>query len=439
MRLTLAATFALATLVAGCPGTTRCTEGMSVACTCTDGRSGAQVCLADGTYGACACVGADAGVDAPVTDVPSTPDVGPVDAPRDAGPPPCIRDIDLVFEIDTSNSMVEEQALLRAELPRLVRVLATGDRNGDGTPDFSPASSLHLGVITPDMGAGSPPPGTVVPTCDEGLGDDGILQARVRSPAAGCPVTYPSGIFEFRSGSDPTAVANDFACVANVGTGGCGFEQQLEAALKALSPSAPTPWVRGDYVAPTFALGTFGHGDDANDGFVRVGSLLAITLVTDEDDCSVPDHSLFYPTDARYMATLLNLRCSAYPAALHPISRFRDGFLQLRDDPRLLVFTAIAGTPTDATFGDSVAGYDMLLDDPDMANRVDPGTMMGLVPSCTGASTGSAFPARRLVETARDLNAAGARTHVGSICSGNYSADINAIIDAIEAGAPACM
>jgi len=41
-----------------------CIPGMSVACACEDGRLGAQVCRADGTFAACRCVTADAATDA---------------------------------------------------------------------------------------------------------------------------------------------------------------------------------------------------------------------------------------------------------------------------------------------------------------------------------------------------------------------------------------
>ncbi len=43
-----------------------CIPGASVACACVDGETGAQICLADGTFGACACAGtgtADGGAD----------------------------------------------------------------------------------------------------------------------------------------------------------------------------------------------------------------------------------------------------------------------------------------------------------------------------------------------------------------------------------------
>ena len=68
--------------------------------------------------------------------------------------------IDLLLMIDNSNSMAGEQALLGVELPRMVRILASGDANEDGVEDFEPVRSLHVGVVTSDMGAGpAVPPG----------------------------------------------------------------------------------------------------------------------------------------------------------------------------------------------------------------------------------------------------------------------------------------
>src|SRR5262245_43256608 len=40
--------------------------------------------------------------------------------------------IDLLFMVDNSGSMKEEQDALRAELPKLITVLTTGDRDSDG-------------------------------------------------------------------------------------------------------------------------------------------------------------------------------------------------------------------------------------------------------------------------------------------------------------------
>ena len=101
----------------------------------------------------------------------------------DAGPP-CtpgtmtripvtnIDKVDMLFMVDNSNSMREEQAALRTQFAQLIEVLTTGDRDGDGVNDFPPAKDLHLGVVSSDMGL------LGVDGVDDcsGLGDDGILQ-----------------------------------------------------------------------------------------------------------------------------------------------------------------------------------------------------------------------------------------------------------------------
>src|SRR4051812_28839554 len=60
--------------------------------------------------------------------------------------------VDLLFMIDDSGSMKEEQKNIAVQLPHLVTILATGDLDGDGKQDFQPVSSLQLGVVTSDMG-----------------------------------------------------------------------------------------------------------------------------------------------------------------------------------------------------------------------------------------------------------------------------------------------
>lgn len=56
--------------------------------------------------------------------------------------------VDLPPMIGTSGSMSEEQASLGTEPPRLVAVLVSGDRTGDGptADDFPPVNNLHVGA-----------------------------------------------------------------------------------------------------------------------------------------------------------------------------------------------------------------------------------------------------------------------------------------------------
>ena len=145
--------------------------------------------------------------------------------------------VDVLFVVDNSNSMAEEQHALAREIPRVVQALATGDADADGVQDFPAIASLRTGVVTTDMGTG----GAVVPTCTNSrFGDDGILRTRGNTAIAGCEAIYPS-FMELASGTEPIETfASHVGCVATTGTNGCGFEQQLEATLKALTPSTST-------------------------------------------------------------------------------------------------------------------------------------------------------------------------------------------------------
>ena len=126
--------------------------------------------------------------------------------------------VDLLFVIDNSESMTEEQAALRAEIPNLVRSLVTGDRDRDGTPDFPPVKSLQVGVVTTDMGTGPYMPGTSCPAFVPG--DDGLLQTVPRDPPAGlsCMASYPPfQTFDQGGAETPNEFADAVACVASVG------------------------------------------------------------------------------------------------------------------------------------------------------------------------------------------------------------------------------
>jgi len=335
--------------------------------------------------------------------------------------------VDVLFLVDNSNSMIEEQVSLKERFPELIESLTTGLVRGaraDATRTFPPVHDLHFGVVDSDMGTG----GFVVPTCSNSLfGDDGILRTSGDAAASGCSSVYPS-FLEFRLGDSASMFAADASCLASLGTGGCGFEQPLDSVLKALTPSSSST---------TFVRGTRGHGDVENAGFVRPDSVLAIVLLTDEDDCSALEPELFNTSSTTYLSDL-NLRCSQFPEALHPIDRYVGGLVSLRPDPSPLVFAAIAGVPVDLTLDTTRTSFGAILGDARMQEMPDPASPSRLLPSCNVPGRGVAFPPRRIVTLARDLERAGAHTTVGSICQSDYSAPIRAIVnriaDAIEGG-----
>ncbi len=178
----------------------------------------------------------------------------------------------------------------------------------------------------------------------------------------------------------------------------------------------------------TFNMGTTGHADGANAGFLREDSLLAIIEVSDEEDCSALDPEVFNPTSAVYTGDL-NLRCFSFPGAVQPVERYVDGLLATRTSPDLLVYAIIAGVPTDAVTPDKT--FEEILADPNMVEEIDPMMPTRLRTSCNVAGRGFAFPPRRMVEVARQLDAAGAAGIVQSICQADFSPAISAVIDKI--------
>ncbi len=138
--------------------------------------------------------------------------------------------LDLLFVIDNSGSMCEEQASLRANLARYVTTL----QNQMG---FLP--DLHIAVATTDLGTmgghslGGPG------GCD-GFGDGGALQSAGLTLAGGnflSDVAAPDGTSRVRNYDGTLAEAFDL--LADVGTSGCGFEAPLESMRRALDGSIP--------------------------------------------------------------------------------------------------------------------------------------------------------------------------------------------------------
>ncbi|MFW5921056.1 MAG: hypothetical protein ACOCUS_04395 [Polyangiales bacterium] len=374
--------------------------------------------------------------------------------------------IDLLFMVDDSLSMRGEQIRLARELPKLAGVLASGDLqwdpatgSGDGEQDFPPVRDLQVGVVSSDMGSF----GAGTSSCESDVGEDGILQTS-GDTSGSCASSYPSILQFCNDGdcgggayTDVATFANDFGCLARQGTGGCGFEQQLEATLKGLTPSDAEATGAFD---GTFLRGT-GHGNGQNAGFVRDDALLAVLLLTDEDDCSVRDASFFEADNPDYGGrSTLNTRCynpGVYGEALHPVARYVDGLRALKDNPDLFVYAAITGVPPELTdgvgaecetAGDCPAGtrcqgdrcvqdLDAILDDPRMQFERQMPEDSGLAeprPACTtpaleGADEpGKAYPARRITEVARGLEAEGSNGLVQSICQEDFAPALDAIL-----------
>lgn len=335
--------------------------------------------------------------------------------------------VDLLFVVDDSGSMTEEQASLQREIRRLVSVLASGVF-AEGTENevtFPPVTSLRVGVVSTDMGVG----GARNDCGSSPIGRDGRMVA-----VDACAGGERGPFLTFEAGDDVDAFSDRVECLANVGIAGCGFEQQLEAMLKAVTQASSSLPFAPDV---TTGVPTTGHGADVNGGFVRDDAILAVVMLTDEDDCSTHDVSMF--SSSLDMTQLTGLRCSTLGMQrekLLPISRYVDGLLALKD-PAQLVFAAITGIPPElapATGEDT--DYGRLVGDGRDESMVERRNLVDgvldrtfpLVASCQ-SENGRADPPGRIVEVAQGIDAAGGAAVVQSICQRSFEPALDAIID----------
>jgi hypothetical protein len=338
------------------------------------------------------------GTDSSDTVHDTAPDV-PMDTPLDL-PPGEIR-VDILVVVDNSMSMGEEQASLAESFPSLISSLV------NPTTGHKVVNDLHIGVVSTDMGTG----GYTVETCSDPInGDNGELLHSPNPTMSGCDATYPTYLSYASPAPDTVQadwLATAFGCIATLGISGCGFEQQLKAAEKAL----------------------IDHRDGVNAGFLRDTSILVILFVTDEEDCSVaPGSEGIFDTMDTSLGHL-NLRCFNHPYMVEPVSTYITAFNSLRADPRMLLLGFIVGVPAAPQcegLGDAIPDC---LEHPDMAERIDPVSMTRLMPSCVTASAGEAYPPRRMVQIAQTF---GNRAIVRSICTDDFTPAIEALTGRIQ-------
>jgi len=187
------------------------------------------------------------------------------------------KEIDILFVIDNSKSMNEEQVNLATNFPRLIEALRSPKLGPDGSgkpchpdnPTGCRIPNVHVGVVSTDVGVGL----VNGPYCSMN-GDNGVLQSKPRGsciPPSDSFIRYEEGVtnVEDPSTADPVErVKRGFSCIARLGTEGCGFEHPLEAARRALDGKT-------------------------NPGFLRPDAYLALVFITDEDDCSGQTPQLF--------------------------------------------------------------------------------------------------------------------------------------------------
>jgi len=292
-----------------------------------------------------------------------------------------------------------------SELP--IHCTANGDNGAFQTYGTGKQIKVEDDVIACDSSAAQCPSGW---TC-EGIGgdDEGACSAPLDDTTVDCPHLNGDWAQTPVTSDVPNPhVATQVACLTSLGTEGCGFEQHLESSARALN--------RIDQL-----------------GFVRDEALLAVILVSDEDDCSIASNSFFASPEIQEMPQLeVNIACGENPEDLYPIDEYRLAFLELKGyKTDAVLFAAIVGVPIGSAcqgWGDEIQGclsHEKMQYDYETVG--DPmGNIVYYAPACTRVvdevEVTRAAPARRLVELALEF---GSRGYVFSICNDDWSPAMN--------------
>jgi hypothetical protein len=211
------------------------------------------------------------------------------------------KDVDILFVIDNSGSMGEEQAILANNFGSFIQVLEADDVE----------ANYRLGITTSDNGNPWCPTGMTTPeagnlvlsSCKARIGDfifdsetdvtdlacndictlDAaaleVLPSTTDYDTQAKPRKWLENIEGKKNIPDTTNTEEAFKCFGPQGINGCGFESQLESMYLALIRAQNADEV-GSY------------------GFLRASAILAILFVTDEVDCSYnKDFSAIFEQD----------------------------------------------------------------------------------------------------------------------------------------------
>lgn len=228
----------------------------------------------------------------------------------DVAPPETnLHKIDLLFVIDNSGTMAQEQLTLAKNFPAFVQDLQTL-KNADAEPvdtdvnimvtttDFGHPLCAPFAKHDPEQGKPissdcierldrfipldddeSPVFEACTDVCVDGLEPfDHFIHFDTQSGENNVPPVAPADINGDNVPDDE--IAQTFACVAPQGVDGCGYEAPLETMFQAINPTA---W--------------WNSGAAGKRPFIRHDAVLAIVIITDEGDCSVLNYTAFTDDD----------------------------------------------------------------------------------------------------------------------------------------------
>jgi hypothetical protein len=378
----------------------------------------------------------------PTTNTPTTTMTTTLDPDGTEGPGPALRAVDILFVVDNSGSMGEEQAKLANAIEALVNVL-------DGA---SPPVDYRIAVTTTDngnpwCGTTSPEAGAlratscrsrltefvfngavVIDATDRACND--LCSLESLDIADGRPwidVQRSTGVTNVGD-----AVVDNLRCMLPQGIDGCGFESHLESLWKGIR--------------------RFDTDGDESFGFHRDGALLAAIIITDEVDCSyestwetifLPDGNRAFWSDPRAASptsavcwnagvacngdtcssvnldvdgNLVDEASAEEQAVLRPLSRYEGILLESGAYLYAINGVGLDGAPL----------YQPSLMDPQFQND------FGIGPGCT-SEDGSGIPPVRVHELIGTVSGAG---NESSICAAGFDDGLVAFGQGILARLP---
>jgi hypothetical protein len=221
--------------------------------------------------------------------------------------------IDVLLAIDNSASMADKQQILADAIPDLVSRLVNPDcvsmdgmtRQTPADPkaecpmglerEFDPILDINIGIVSSSLGLATVcAPGS--PTNPNNNDQGQLLHRSAPTMNNDIPTYNNAGFLAWDPDGKRTPTGLDNSATLQmtfqnmvIGTGqvGCGYEQQLESIYRFLADPAPKVWeFAGSWQKS--------ENDDMalleqRKQFLRSNSLLAVIILSDENDCSVSD------------------------------------------------------------------------------------------------------------------------------------------------------
>lgn len=213
--------------------------------------------------------------------------------------------------------------------------------------------------------------------------------------------------FEDEVGENKSTIAYATACMSDVGTDGCEFEQPFSSALKAL-----------------------GRPDQS--GFIRQDALLVVVVISDEDDCSIEDGPALFGSDevqGTDDGDKQAIACGENPDGLFSVKHIYEALVAVKAIPDSVFFVGVVGVPDedDTCQGN---GWELAncLEHPAMQLNPNITSKEGVYQysdACVDSAGRGAKPGRRFVQLASEEF--GWMSSIVSICEDDWSGAVSDI------------